>query len=152
MSPRGPRPGDIYLAEFPEHDPQRREQTTRSPGFARSPRGEHEGDVVSEASRRSPSFMTGVRPVLVLAVPSKPRFPVILVAPMTSDRDQPWAKSAPHLYTRLPKGIGGLSTDSILLLDQTRFLDAARVRRFLGPLEKKTFDTVLEQWLALFRN
>lgn len=121
MKPRGPRPGDIYLAEFPEHDPQGREQQ-------------------------------GVRPALVLAVPSRSRFPVILVAPMTTDRAQSWAKSAPHLYPRLPEGIGGLSTNSILLLDQTRFLDALRVRRFLGLLEKNTFDSVLGQWLALFKN
>jgi mRNA interferase MazF len=121
MKPRGPRPGDIYLAEFPEHDPQGREQQ-------------------------------GIRPALVLAVPTKSRFPVILVAPMTTDRDQPWVRPAPHLYTRLPKGIGGLTTDSILLLDQTRFLDAVRVRRFLGPLEKQQFEAVLGQWLALFKH
>ncbi len=121
MNLRGPRPGDIYLAEFPEHDAQGREQQ-------------------------------GVRPALVLAVSFKSRFPVILVAPMTTDRDQSWAKSAPHLYIQLTKGIGGLSTDSILLLDQTRFLDAMRVRRFIGLLEKKRFDSVLGQWLALFKN
>ena len=120
MTPRGPRPGDIYLAEFPEHDPKGREQV-------------------------------GVRPALILAVPSKPRFPVLLAAPMTTDHAQSWAKGAPGTYVRLPKGAGGLPADSILLLDQTRSLDAARFRRFLGTLDKKTFDAVLTKWIALFK-
>lgn len=121
MTSRGPRPGDIYLATFPEHDPKGHEQE-------------------------------GVRPTLVLAVPSKPRFPVLLAAPMTTDHLQPWAKTAPGIYVRLAKGAGGLPADSILLLDQTRSLDVARIRRFLGALPKKTFDAVLLKWIALFKN
>ncbi len=120
MTSRGPRPGDIYLAEFPEHDPKGHEQE-------------------------------GVRPALVLAVPSKSRFPVMLAAPMTTDRAQSWAKAASGIYIRLAKGSGGLPADSILLLDQTRSLDAVRVRRFLGTLDKKTFDAILVKWIALFK-
>lgn len=119
MTPRGPRPGDIYLAVFPEHNPQGREQE-------------------------------GVRPALVLMVPSRPRFPALLSVPMTTDRAQPWVKAAPDIYIRLPKGTGGLPVDSILLLDQARSLDATRVRRFVGTLEKKTFDAILVKWMALF--
>ncbi len=120
MSPRGPKPGDIYLAEFPEHDPKGHEQE-------------------------------GVRPTLVLGVPAKSRFPVLLAAPMTTDHAQPWAKAASGIYVRLSKGSGGLPADSILLLDQTRSLDAARVRRLLGTLDSKTFESVLLKWLAIFR-
>jgi len=120
MTSRDPRPGDIFLAVFPEHDPRGHEQE-------------------------------GVRPALVLAVPAKPRFPVLVAAPMTTDRAQPWAQAAPHLYLRMPKGSGGLPVDSIMLLDQARSLDAERVRRHLGTLDPKVLDRVLTAWLALFR-
>lgn len=120
MTSRGPRPGDIYLAEFPEHDPKGHEQE-------------------------------GIRPALVLAVPSKPRFPVLLAAPMTTDHGQPWAKAASGTYVRLPMGMGGLPADSIILLDQTRSIDAMRVRRFLGTLDRKIFDGVLAKWIAIFK-
>jgi len=119
MKARGPRPGDIYLAAFPEHDPSGHDQE-------------------------------GVRPALVLAVPARARFPVLLAAPMTTDRAQAWAVSSPGIYLRLPKGAGGLPVDSILLLDQTRSLDAGRVRRFLGALDQAAFASVLAKWLALF--
>jgi mRNA-degrading endonuclease toxin of MazEF toxin-antitoxin module len=59
--------------------------------------------------------------------------------------------ASPDLYIRLPQGTGGLPSDSILLLDQARSLDAARVRRFLGSLAPETFDGVLGQWSALFK-
>ena len=120
MKPRGPRPGDIYLAEFPQHAPDGHEQV-------------------------------GVRPALVLAVPSRPRFPVLLATPMTTDRAQPWVLAAPGIYLRLPKETGSLPADSILLLDQTRALDAFRFQRFLGTLDPSTFNGVLTNWIALFR-
>jgi mRNA interferase MazF len=120
MTSRGPRPGDVYLAAFPEHDPRGHEQE-------------------------------GIRPTLILAVPRRPRFPVLLAAPMTTDHGQSWARAAPETYVRLAKGTGGLPADSILLLDQTRSLDAARVRRFLGSLDKKALDAVLATWIGMFR-
>ncbi|MEW6367765.1 MAG: type II toxin-antitoxin system PemK/MazF family toxin [Acidobacteriota bacterium] len=120
MNTRGPRPADVFLASFPEHDPRGREQE-------------------------------GFRPALVLAVPSRPRFPVLLTVPLTADRGQQWAKSAPDLYLPVPNGTGGLPVDSIVLLDQARSLDAARVKRFLGTFDKRTFDLILAKWIALFR-
>jgi mRNA interferase MazF len=84
-------------------------------------------------------------------VPVKPRFPVLLAVPMTTDRGQPWVKASPDLYIRLAQGTGGLPSDSILLLDQARSLDATRVRRFLGTLDKETFNGVLGKWTALFK-
>lgn len=120
MTPRGPRPGDIYLATFPEHDPRGHEQE-------------------------------GLRPAVVLAVPSKARFPVLLVAPLTTDRGQPWAPAAPDLYPRLPKGTAGLPGDSIVLLDQARSIDASRVRRWMGMLNESSCGVIREPWLALFR-
>jgi mRNA-degrading endonuclease toxin of MazEF toxin-antitoxin module len=59
--------------------------------------------------------------------------------------------AAPGTYVRLAKGVGGLPADSILLLDQARSLDAVRVRRFLGTLDKRTLDAVLATWIAMFR-
>jgi len=120
MKPGGPKPGDLYLVTFPEHDPHRHEQE-------------------------------GIRPALVLAVPTHARFPVLLTAPLTTDRAQPWVKAAPSLYVRLPQGSGGLPVDSVLLLDQARSLDAGRVRRLLGTLDPKTFSAVLAKWIALFK-
>jgi mRNA interferase MazF len=61
----------------------------------------------------------GGRPVLLVGVPSKlgpARFPMLIVAPVTSDRDQPWAQSAPTLYPRLEVGVGGLPRSSLVLL------------------------------------
>ncbi|MBM4396801.1 MAG: type II toxin-antitoxin system PemK/MazF family toxin [Deltaproteobacteria bacterium] len=120
MTTRAPRPGDVFIASFPEHDPRGHEQE-------------------------------GLRPAVVLAVPSRSRFPVLLVAPLTTDRGQEWASAAPGLYPRLPKGAGGLPADSIVLLDQTRSIDAVRVRRMLGTLEKTIFKSILAKWLSLFR-
>ena len=64
---------------------------------------------------------------------------------------QAWAKATPAIYVRLAKGAGGLAADSIVLLDQTRSLDAARVRRFLGAIDKKTLDAIVATWIGIFR-
>lgn len=93
----------------------------------------------------------GIRPALILAVPSKARFPVVMAAPMTTNRGQAWAKAAPGIYIPLAKDSGGLPAESTLLLDQTRSLDASRVRRFLGSLDGESFEEILTKWIALFR-
>lgn len=79
----------------------------------------------------------GVRPAIVLGLPDQigsPRFPLVLLTPLTTDRGQSWALTSPRLYPRLPQGQGGLPSDSIVLLDQTRFLSAARISSRLGTL------------------
>jgi mRNA interferase MazF len=61
--------GDVVIARFPTQNPRGREQE-------------------------------GIRPALVIGVPQKlgiPRFPLIIVAPMTSDRNQIWAAASPTL-------------------------------------------------------
>jgi len=118
-----------------------------------SPRGPRLGDIyIATFPEHDPRGheQEGLRPAVVLAVPAKARFPVLLVAPLTTDRGQPWVLAAPELYLRLPQGSGGLPVDSIVLLDQARSIDAARVRWLLGTLEKKTFATILSRWLAMF--
>lgn len=104
-------PGDIVLARFPEHRPPGHEQH-------------------------------GLRPALVVGLPDllgQPRFPVVLAAPLTTDRRQAWASRSSRLYPRLPAGTGGLPADSLALLDQTRSLDWERVAGYLGTLPSEAY-------------
>lgn len=108
--------GDIVSTEFPEHDPQGREQE-------------------------------GLRPAVVVGLPERlgtPRFAVLLLTPMTSDRKSRWARIAPDLYPRYPKGTAGLRSDSICLLDQVRALDARRVFRYHGSLSDEQYKPIRE--------
>ncbi|WP_350242322.1 type II toxin-antitoxin system PemK/MazF family toxin [Deinococcus sonorensis] len=94
------------MADFPEHDPSGHEQE-------------------------------GPRPAVLVGLPTnagRPRFPVLMLAPVTTFRGQPWVTAAPDLYPVLSVGAGGLRVDSVALIDQTRALDASRVSRYLGTL------------------
>jgi mRNA interferase MazF len=95
MTTRPLKIGDIITARFPEQKPQGREQE-------------------------------GYRPAVIVGFPSllgKLRFPVIIVVPMTTYRNQSWADNAPHLYPVFPAGIAGLKSSSIALLDQIRTIE-----------------------------
>ncbi len=103
--------GDVVLAKFPEQDPQGREQQ-------------------------------GLRLAVVVALPEQigtPRFPLIVVVPLTTDRGQSWANASPDLYPKLEAGDGGLISASIVLLDQVRALDVNRVLRFWGTLKNEQY-------------
>ena len=50
-------------------------------------------------------------------------------------------------YSQLLAEDGGILDDLMF----ARSLDAARVRRFLGAIDKPAFDAVLVKWLALFK-
>ncbi len=81
----------------------------------------------------------GLRPAVVVGLPTqvgRPRFPVLLLAPLTTFRKQDWVSAAPNLYPVLPSGTAGLPSQSVVLLDQTRALDVARLRRWLGQLSE----------------
>lgn len=107
-------PGDVLLARFPEPRPSGHEQH-------------------------------GLRPALVVGLPDllgQPRFPVVLLTPLTTDRRQAWASRSPRLYPRLPAGAGGLPADSLALLDQTRSLDWERVAGYLGTLPSEVYQPV----------
>lgn len=98
--------GDVISALFPEHVP-----------------GGHE--------------QQGLRPAVVVGVPEplgEPRFEVLVVVPMTTDRSQEWSKRSPALYPRLAKGTAKLRSPSICLLDQVRAIGAERVRGYRGTL------------------
>lgn len=107
-------PGAVFVADFPEHDPSGHEQE-------------------------------GPRPAVLVGLPTnagRPRFPVLMLAPVTTFRGQAWVMAAPDLYPVLGAGAGGLRVDSIALVDQTRALDASRVSRYLGTLTPEEYAPV----------
>jgi mRNA interferase MazF len=70
----------------------------------------------------------GYRPAIVVAVPDLldiPRFPLIVVIPLTTDRGQKWATASSNLYPRFSAGVAGLRSPSVALLDQVRALDVS---------------------------
>ena len=96
-------PGDVLIAALPSHAPGGREQQ-------------------------------GTRPVVVVGVPPEPlRYPVVMVAPVTS-QDGSWIDANPSIYVRLGAGAGGLPVKSTVLLDQTRAIDGRRALEYLGTL------------------
>lgn len=89
---------------------------------------------------------SGLRPVLVIGVPAlagKPRFPLLIVVPLTTFRQQKWALASPVLYPTLPSGVGALQMDSIVLLDQIQVIDANRVVIKIGFLSDSEFKPIL---------
>jgi mRNA interferase MazF len=81
----------------------------------------------------------------VVGVPERlgePRFGVLIVAPMTTDRGQEWVERSPTLYARFPEGTANLRSPSICLLDQVRTLDASRVRRYRASLNRDQYQPV----------
>lgn len=110
------QPGDVVIALFPEHLPPGHEQQ-------------------------------GVRPAVVVGFPEKigtPRFPVVLVTPLTTYRGQTWAARSPHLYPSIQAGTAGLPMDSLVLLDQVRTLDQHRIRERLGTLPAELYQPIRE--------
>lgn len=88
----------------------------------------------------------GIRPALIVGIPDKvaqPRFFLIIVAPMTSDKQQSWSINSPQLYPKLSAGIAKLPNDSIILLDQIRAIDIKRVVSYLGTLTKNQYQSIL---------
>ena len=72
-----------------------------------------------------PQRQEGKRPVVVVGEPHKadvPRYPMLLVAPLTSQILQ-WIQKSPKLYPILPKGSGKLSKKSVVLLDNVQSLE-----------------------------
>jgi mRNA interferase MazF len=106
--------GDLVIARFPSQNPQGREQE-------------------------------GSRPALIVGFPQRigiPRFPLALVAPLTTDRRQSWALASPELYPVLSMGQGNLPRNSIVLLDQIRAIDLNRLDRYLGTLTAEEYQRI----------
>lgn len=84
----------------------------------------------------------GYRPAVVVGSPKlvgAPRFEVLIVVPMTTDKGQEWAEQSPYLYPRYPAGTANLRSPSICLLDQVRALDIGRIHRYRGKLSKEQY-------------
>lgn len=98
----------------------------------------------------------GERPALLVGVPArlgKPRFSMLLVAPVTSFADQDWAVRAPALYPYLESGVANLPRPSLVLLDQLQSIDARRVLRYVGVLTREQYSPIgqaLRGMLALW--
>lgn len=109
------QPRDVLLIRFPQHTPQGHEQED-------------------------------YRPAIVVGLPdqiSTPRFPMLVVVPMTTARAQSWMVASPELYPRFACGVGNLTRDSIALTDQVRSIDPVRVERILGTLSSEEYRPVL---------
>lgn len=88
----------------------------------------------------------GERPAVVVGIPELTgpvRFSMTLIAPLTTDRGQPWAAANQTLYPRLPAGTGGVSTDSLVLLDQVRSLGVRRIVRQIGTVPATAFGPII---------
>lgn len=102
-----------------------------------------------ELGRRLPPGheQEGRRPALLVGVPSRigqPRFPILLVVPVTTYRGQAWAETSPRLYPRLKAGAGNLPRESIVLLDQLQVLDVSRVAMLVGQLSESEYAPIRE--------
>ncbi len=94
MKGRPVQVGDVLLVALPEHAPRGHEQH-------------------------------GVRPAIVVGLPDKlgkPRFPMLIMTPLTTQTGK-WVKDSPRLYPTLPPGSGGISQSSVVLLDHLRAID-----------------------------
>ena len=79
---------------------------------------------------------------MVVGIPERlgvPRFGVLVVVPMTTDRGQKWLEKSSDLYPRLAKGTADLRSPSICLLDQVRSIGAERVRGYRGTLDTEQY-------------
>lgn len=79
----------------------------------------------------------GIRPVVVVGIPSrigKPRYPMLIIVPLTTDRGAKWSEGSPILYPKISAGSGGIQNDSLALLDQMRAVDVSRVVAKAGEL------------------
>lgn len=87
----------------------------------------------------------GYRPAVVVGLPAtlgRPRFDMVLVVPLTTDRKQSWAAASPNLYPRLQADVAGLPQASIVLLEQTRMLDTSRMARYVGQLSGEQYEPI----------
>ena len=114
MTERVLRYGDVVTVAFPKQSPQGREQE-------------------------------GYRPAIIVGVPERlgiPRFRLVVVVPMTTDKGMPWATNAPALYPRFSEGTVGLPSASITLLDQVRAIDVSRIIKYRGTLTPDQYAVV----------
>jgi mRNA interferase MazF len=82
---------------------------------------------------------SGIRPVLVLQIDrANAASPHTIIAPFTTKIRKTLLPS----HVMIAKGVGGLSSDSILLCEQVRVIDKSRIIRVLGHLDDKKIEEV----------
>lgn len=89
----------------------------------------------------------GYRPAVIVGQPERvgtPRFPLFIIAPMTTDRGQEWAEQSSGLYPRFRKGTANLRASSICLVDQVRALGPERIRGYRGTLGEEEYQPIRE--------
>lgn len=74
---------------------------------------------------------------------SKALFPVVILVPPVSFRNQEWTKNSPRLYHLITSAQGGVRKDSIALLDQVQVLDVNRVHGFVGQLDREILEPMI---------
>lgn len=90
----------------------------------------------------------GLRPAVVVAIPDRPRYPMLVIVPLTSNVGS-WADGNP-LYPILEAGAGGLRSRSTLLTDHVRGLDERREFVRIGALSAEEYAPVREAMARLF--
>ena len=100
----------------------------------------HRGEVFyADLSPVVGSEQGGVRPVLIVQNDVGNRFsPTVIAAAITSKLD----KSNLPTHIGVKAGQGGLTKDSVILLEQIRTLDKSRLRERMGQLDAPTMDRV----------
>lgn len=111
------------------------------------------GDVVLVAlpqNRPQGREQQGLRPAIVVGIPpGETRYLVVVVAPLTTQSGD-WVERNPVMYPRLEAGVGGLTQESIVLLDQVRAVDARRITRYLGTLSPQQYAAIASGIQQLF--
>lgn len=94
------------------------------------------------------------RPAIVVGVPdliAPQKYPGLIVVPLTSKVEK-YGDFDRRLYPILSQDVGGLTTVSIALCPQVRFIGASRVQAYLGHLPADDIEIIraaLRQMLAL---
>lgn len=95
---------------------------------------------------------TGTRPAVVVGVPDRagtPRFPALVVVPFTSQVGG-YATASPVLYPVLRAGQGGLTVESVALVDNVRALGVSRLLGRLGTLSTDEYAPIRAALAAVF--
>ena len=99
----------------------------------------------------------GQRPAIILGM-SDYQYPMFRVVPLTtvydvnSERERTLAKRFPEVFPVFPKGVGGLERDSIVLSNQSRWLDRSRIIDHYGTLTVAEYAVVVAGLRAANKN
>ncbi len=91
----------------------------------------------------------GTRPAIITAVPQNARYPMAFLVPVTTSRGA-WQQRNPQLYPLLSAGIGNLTRESVVLLDQLRGTDVTRLQSYIGRLREDEYAPIRAGLEAMF--